>query len=318
MLKFIKYTLFLVSFFTIAMLVWCLFVYQNLRSSTPTLSDLVQKLDSFSTAIAFNYSRNVDKQLYLFSKNIGLENNPYTQQTEPKEGNIGANGFLIFDVRPSYSEVLFHKLDNVLNEALDFLNEASVKNDDTEKMLALHETEANTPESPFVTPLSLFLEEIWNGKTFVIGGATQFYLSYQDSFILALEPYIKNYVQTNSNFFRDMVIKNVPIYVQDFLNKHSVNVGIEPAVVALDSSIHESQIILSIEDSSEFLESICSAKINPWDLCGRFSMNRAKFRKNAESLLGLVSQDFKVTFNIYWTIRGKDIIYSNQKDFVLK
>lgn len=300
------------------LIVCCLYIYQNLRYSTPSLSDLAQNLDSFSSAMAFNYSKNIDKQLYLFSKNIGLENNPYTKQKKPVEGNIGANGFFIFDIQSSHSKNLFNKLDTVLNDALEFLDEASIINNEVEKKLVVNETESNLSESPFVTPLASLLEEIWNGKTFVVGGATQFHLSYKDTFMLALEPYLKNHVQLNSNFFRDMIIKNVPLYLQDFLNKHSINVDIEPAITQLDDSIHESQIILSIDDASEFLESFCSLKINPWDMCGRLSLNRANFRRKAQSLLGFVSQDFKVTLNIYWSVRGKDIIYSNQKDLVLK
>lgn len=320
MFKFVKYFSIISLFFVALAFGWCLFIYQNLRYSTPSLSDLAQNLNSFSTAVAFNYSRNIDKQLYLFSKNIGLENNPHTRQEEPKEGDIGANGFFILDVRPGQSKILFHKLDDVLNDALDFLTSSSeASSDNVEKNLILDETEnGSSLESPFIAPLAGLLEEIWNGKTFVIAGATQFNLDYKDSFMLALEPYIKNYVQFNSNFFREMVIKNAPIYLQDFLNKHSINVDIEPPITKLDSSIQDSQIILSIDDSAGFLESICSAKINPWDLCGRFLINRTNFRKNALTLLGLVNQDFKVTLNVYWTVRGKDIIYSNQKDIVLK
>src|SRR6185312_461185 len=95
----IKYFFYLLFFLIVIALGCCLFVYQELRFSTPSLSKLAQKLDPFSTAIAFNYSKNIDKQLYLFSKNIGLENNPNTKQEEPTEGDIGANGFFIFDVK---------------------------------------------------------------------------------------------------------------------------------------------------------------------------------------------------------------------------
>ena len=31
-----------------------------------------------------------------------------------------------------------------------------------------------------------------------------------------------------------------------------------------------------------------------------------------------MNQNFKITLNIYWAVRGKDIIYSNQKDFILQ
>ena len=314
MFKFYKY---FICTFVVFFLIWSVFIYQNLRSATPSLPSLVNNLNSFSSAIVFNYSKNIDKQMYLFSKNIGLENNPLTKQTEPPPGNIGADGFFIFDIQPEFTQNLFLKLDNVLNATLDFLEASSNQNQPQAKLI-VDETETKTDENPFSSPLSGLIQEIFNGKTFLFGGATQFHLSFKDTFKLALAPKFKNYLNLNTNFFRDMIIKNVPVYLQDFLTNHSIHVDIEPSVTQLDNSIHESQIIIAIDDSQDFLESICSLKINPWDLCGRFSINIQKFITNIQSILGLVSHNFKISMNIYWSLRGKDIIYSNQKDFILK
>ena len=53
------------------------------------------------------------------------------------------------------------------------------------------------------------LEEIWNGKTFVIGGASQFYLDFKDEFILALNPYIRNYNDINKNILNIQIAEKI-------------------------------------------------------------------------------------------------------------
>jgi hypothetical protein len=301
-----------------AFFLWALLTYQSLRYSSPSLISLANKIPPFSSAFVFNYSKEIDKQMYMFSKNIGLEKNPLTKQTEPPLTNIGADGFIIFDINPMVSKNLFKKIDVLLNDTLDFINQTTLNSHSNKIHLVVDETEDENyiTESPFNTPLSSFLEEIWNGKTFLIGGATQFNLSLMDTFQLALAPRLKKTMNLNSNFFRDMLIKNIPLYFQDFLNNHSIHIDIEPPITNIDTKIHTSQIIMTIDNFQDFLDSICSVKINPWDLCGRFSIHRKKFRSKVESLFGLVSNNFKITIQIYWTLQGKDLIFSNQKEFI--
>lgn len=155
-------------------------LYQNLKSSTPQLSSIAQRVGKPAFAIAFNYSKNTDRQLYQFSKNIGLENNPRTQQPIPPLGEIGARGFFIVDMLPQYSEKIFSTLDEVLNDFLSFIDE-STSQESTESLLPSDENEFFDPnpvgnhqedsmtqpeESPFARPLTSLIEELWNGQTF--------------------------------------------------------------------------------------------------------------------------------------------------------
>jgi hypothetical protein len=317
MKKIIKLTFILLLTCFIGLVVY---MYQNLRFSTPSLLELAQSIPKFSSALAYNYSKNIDKQLYLFSKNIGLENNPYTQQSIPKEGELGATGFLVFDIKPQFSSILFQKIDNLLNEYFNIIEQsnANISNSIIHTAVVKDEVENNiiTSESPLNSPTTELIEEIFNGKTLLFGGATQFYLNFEDTLMLSLEPLTKNYIQIKSSFFRDMLIKNIPLYLQELLSKHSIHVDIEPAVIKLDNEIHQSQIIFSVIDSNNFIDSICAKKINPWDVCGRFSFKRNKFRNNALALINLFGDNFQFKLNFYWAIRGKDLIFANNREFV--
>ena len=310
------------------------YLYLNLKSNTPTLSHIAQKVGKPTFAVAFNYTVNTDRQLYQFSKNIGLENNPRTQQPVPPIGEIGARGFFILDIYPQFSEKIITSLDNILNDFLstsesldenEFFDPTPTGNQSNDEILNINDIEAlnhnedkviESDGSPFAKPLTSLIEEIWNGKTFLIGGATQLQLSIKDSILLAIEPNIKKSLHLSSDTLKSLVLKNVPLSIQNFLGNHAIELSIESLEFDEENKINHSQVILSISDPIEFLNSICSQKINPWDFCGRFSFQRNNFRKNLESVLSLLNNNFNIKLDMYWSIKGQTFIFSNQKNFV--
>lgn len=329
---FIKYSLIFLSILVFISLIILLILYQNLKSETPQLSDIAKRVGNPAFAIAYNYTVNTDKQLYQFSKNIGLENNPRTQQQPPPLGEIGARGFFIVDLQPQYSDTSFKILDNILNDFLtttessnenEFFDPNSSSNhiiDESENLNnnQMEENNNDHDESPFSKPLSTFIEEIWNSKTLLIGGATQLQLSVKDSILLAIEPNFKKSLHLSSSTLKSIILKNAPLSIQNFLNDHAIEVSIDSFEYDPENQINHSQIVISINDPVEFLNSICSPKVNPWDFCGRFSIQRKLFRKNVESILSLLNIDFKIKLDMYWLIKGHTFIFSNQKPFITK
>jgi hypothetical protein len=335
--RFIKYIFVILSILICITLVTVLILYQNLKSATPQLSSLAQRVGKPTFAVAFNYTTNTDRQLYQFSKNIGLENNPRTQQPVPPLGEIGARGFFIVDLQPQYSDKPFNTLDNILNDLLTS-SESSDENeffdpnhsgsqindeiyfpDDNQNAMNQKDTQQNeSEESPFSKPLTSLIEELWNGQTLLIGGATQLQLSLKDSILLAIEPNLKKSFHLSSSTLKSLILKNAPLSVQNFLSDHAIEISTESLEYDAENKINHSQIIISINDPIEFLNSICSQKINPWDFCGRFSIQRSIFRKNIESILSLLNNDFNIKLDMYWSIKGHTFIFSNQKAFVTK
>lgn len=310
----------MVGILILVLLIVSLFLWEILRYKTPSLSELSKNLEPFSSALVFNYSKQIDNQMSEFSQNLGLESHSIKQEEESSKDDLGANGFVVFDVRPVFSKLLFEKLDHVLSDALDFLEQASDNSNNKQAPAVSNENSISYnyfDESPFATPLSQLLEEIWNGKTFVIGGATQFHLNLEDVFHIAMEPYFKNIFSNKNYFFRDLIIKNSPVFFQDALKNHAIHFGIIPSSKVDKDNIHSSDVVISLRDVSDFMNSFCSSKINPWDLCGRLSIDRDKFRMHFFSLFGLIDDSFKVDLKIYWAMLGKNFVYSNQKDFVL-
>lgn len=330
----IKIFIFIITLIIIAITGVFTYLYLNLKTNTPTLASLAQKVGKPTFAMAFNYTTNTDRQLYQFSKNIGLENNPRTQQTVPPLGEIGARGFLILDLQPRYSDKIISSLDNILDDFLsasenldenEFFDPNPTGNQINDEFFVpseLHDLSNSndkipeTEGSPFAKPLTALLEELWNGKTLLIGGATQLQLSIKDSILLAIEPNIKKNLNLSSDTLKSLILKNVPLSVQNFLGNHAIELSIESLEYDEIDKINHSQLILSINDPIEFLNSICSQKINPWDFCGRFSFQRNIFRKNLESVLSLLNNDFNIKLEMYWSIKGHTFIFSNQKTFV--
>lgn len=314
-------------------LIFIYFIFQ-LKAETPTLFEIAQKVGQPTFAVAFNYNTETDKQLYLFSKNIGLENNPRTQQNAPPIGRLGAKGFFILDLHPKNTDKAIIALDNILNDFLtssesldeneffdpeilsneikdEILTENDIKNLDSEEL------SSETEDNPFSKPLTQLIEELWNGNTILIGGITQLQLSVKDSLIISLEPMIKKFINLSSDTLKSVILQNIPLSFQSFLNNHAVELTSESLEYDALNKINHSQIILSINDPLEFLNSICSQKNNPWDFCGRFNFQRNTFRKNLDSFLSLLNKDFKIKLDIYWAISGHSIVYSNEKQFVI-
>ena len=120
-----KLFLILLKLFTIIVVTGCIIVtialvifYQNLKSNTPQLSYLAQKVGKPTFAMAFNYTKSANNQLFNFSKNLGLVNNRVKEANEPPTRNIGAQGFLISDIQPQNSSKIFTIVDNILNDLL--------------------------------------------------------------------------------------------------------------------------------------------------------------------------------------------------------
>lgn len=331
---FLKYFIISFALITVALVLTAIYFLFHLKSETPALSEIAQKVGQPTFAMAFNYTVDTDKQLYLFSKNIGLENNPRTQQIVPPIGELGAKGFFIFDVHPKNSDKAIIALDNILNDFLassetfednEFFDPEPLGNEIRDEILPHNDLQAanneelvsEIEENPFSKPLTHLIEELWNGNTILVGGVTQLQLSLKDSFIISLEPVIKKIVNLSSDTLKNIVIKNIPVSVQNFLNNHAVELSSESLEYDELNKVNHSQIILSINDPLEFLNSFCSQKNNPWDFCGRFNFQRNNFRKNLEGFLSLLSDDFKIKLDIYWSISGHSIIYSNQKQFIL-
>lgn len=329
---FIKYIFIILTSLIFITFAVVLALYQNLKSETPQLSNLAQRVGKPTFAVAFNYSTNTDRQLYQFSKNIGLENNPRTQQPVPPLGEIGARGFFIVDLQPQYSNKTFNTLDNILNDLLtssefsdenEFFDPNPAGNQINDEIYFPNNNpnieNQNEPEgSPFAKPFASLIEELWNGNTLLIGGATQLQLSLKDSILLAIEPNFKKSFHLSSDTLKNLVLKNIPLSIQNFLSYHAMEISTEFLEHDSKNQINHSQIVISINDPIEFLNSICSQKINPWDFCGRFSIQRNKFRKNVENILSLLNNNFNIKLDIYWTIKGYSFIFSNQKSFVDK
>ena len=70
------------------------------------------------------------------------------------------------------------------------------------------------------------IEELWNGNTILVGGVTQLQLT-KRLFIISLEPVIKKIVNLSSDTLKNIVIKNIPVSVQNFLNNHAVELSSE-------------------------------------------------------------------------------------------
>ncbi|APJ02593.1 hypothetical protein [Silvanigrella aquatica] len=338
--NFIKFIFIVISFLITVTFVTLIFLYQNLKSETPPLSSLAKRIGKPAFAVAFNYTANTDRQLYEFSKNIGLENNPRTQQSLPPLGDVGARGFFIFDLQPQYSDKSFETLENILNDFLtssessienEFFDPSPIKNEIYDKIIfpdevPLASIQSDKPPeltaeeegSPFAQPLTSLIEELWNGKTILFGGSTQLQLSLKDSILLAIEPNLKKSFHLSSSTLKSLIFKNAPLSIQKFLTDHSIEISSEAMEYDAENKINYSQIIISINDPVEFLNSICSQKINPWDFCGRFSIHRNNFRKNVESILSLLNNNFKIKLDMFWSIQGENFVFSNQKTFVTK
>ncbi|WGL58528.1 hypothetical protein QEJ31_08240 [Pigmentibacter sp. JX0631] len=332
--NYLKYLLYFITVLIISIFGICSYFFLNMKAETPALSEIAQKIGQPTFAFAFNYTTETDKQLYLFSKNIGLENNPRTQQNSPPTGELGAKGFFVFNMFPANSDKAIIALDNILKDFLtssetiddnEFFDPEPMGNEIKDTYLSQdsniiannEELVTEIEDNPFSKPLTHLIEELWNGNTLLIGGVTQLHLSLKDSFLISLDPLIKKVVNLSSDSLKNIVINNIPISIQNFLSNHAIELSSESLDFDESTKINHSQLIFSISDPLEFLNSICSQKNNPWDFCGRFNFQRNGFRKNLESFLALLSDDFKIKLDIYWTITGHSIIYSNQKQFII-
>ncbi|KAB8030756.1 hypothetical protein [Fluviispira multicolorata] len=326
------------SMLTIILIITCFvfYLYQIVQNNTPQLSDLAKKSGKPAFAITYNYPKSFNQQLYHFSKNMGLvETN--SKQTLPPTSNVGSTGFFILDIKPQNSKRMIKKLDEVLSDFLNFIDEETTEEheffdprnygyipeeskffptQDSQNLIANELELSQNEESPFSKPLSFLIEELWNGQTFLFGGATQLQLSTKNIVLLSLAPYLKKDGSLSPNSFEEIFVKSIPKNLENYLKKHSLNISFNTLKKDDLKDIKHSQLTLSVTDPSEFLNSICSIKINPWDYCGRFSLQRDKFRKNFEAILSLLSNDFKLNLNIYWTLKGKTLIYSNQLSYI--
>ncbi len=311
---------------TIALVIF----YQNLKSNTPQLSYLAQKVGKPTFAMAFNYTKSANNQLFNFSKNLGLENNKAKEIIEPPTKNIGAQGFLIFDIQPQNSAKIFTIVDNILNDILSstesqddvylynpiiFRNNLYSEFEENNKPLIV---DSQNNDSPFAMPLTSLVEELWNGKTLLLGGATQLQLTLKEDLLLAIENNFKQTLNTSSQILKNIIFNNFPVLVKNFLIDHSINISIEHVNYDKQKNINHSKIIFSIKNPKHFLNSICSEKINPWDFCGRFGFKRIDFRKNFHNILTLLNKDSSINLDVFWSIQGHTIVFSNQNLFVEK
>jgi hypothetical protein len=325
-----------------------IFLYQNLISATPQLSVLAQKVGQPVFAIAFNYLKTNKNKLHFIQKTQNLERNIYQKNFTPFLEDLEARGFFIFDIEPRHSKNLFLALDEILNDFLNFIDtEPFFESQDLFDLTNFYEKDSHSMrtdflkksflkknlnninfspennsdeviENPFSKPLTNFLENLWNGETLLLGGVTELQLSLKDSILLGIEEKIKKINYLPASILKKIILNNSSFSTKDFLKKYPIDISTKYINFDLNSKINHSEIVLSINNTEDLLDSICSLKINPHDFCAKFRLKRDFFRKNMNNIIFLFNKNFTLTFNFYWATVGKTFIYSNQKSFVEK
>ncbi len=331
--KIIQYIFGCLFIIIISMGLLIFYLFENTKNNTPEISSLVKKVEKAAIAASFNYPKNIEEKFSLILKNDESEDDNSKVKKSP-DNNIGASGFFILDLKPQHSNRSIKKLDEVLSDYLNFIeDESSDENEifdpklygfEKRNYITLSALEKNTPQksesillenenSPFSKPLSSLLEELWNGQILLLGGVIQLDLSVKNTLLLALSPFLNK-----ANLLQEILINKTNKDVENFLKQYSIDISVDTLNMNTNQSIKESHISLSITDPQQFLNSICSIKINPWDYCGRLSIKRDTFRKNFSEIIEFINADFKLNFKVFWTLKGKTLIYSNNVSFIEK
>ncbi|WP_186646592.1 hypothetical protein [Fluviispira vulneris] len=330
--KIIKYTIGILIIISLVIGSLIFYLFENSKNNTLEISSLAKKVGKTAFAASFNYPQNIDEKFSLILKNEKSEEANNLKMATDK--NIGASGFVILDLKPQHSNRSIKKLDEVLSDYLNFIEEESSDENEIfdpklygyqkENNIILSNLEKITPQnsesfllenenSPFSKPLSSLLEELWNGQILLLGGAIQLNLSAKNTFLLALSPYLNK-----TNLLQEILINKTNKEVENYLKKYSIDISVETLNTNTDQSIKESHISLSVTDPQQLLNTICSIKINPWDYCGRLSIKRDTFRKNFSELIEFINTDFKLKLKVFWALKGKTLVYSNNLSFIEK
>lgn len=299
-LKLVRVTFFIILLLASAVFICAVYLHHKLQVENQNISNLARNITPPTSAFIFNYSKSLDSQIEAFSKNLGLWENP-KKVAKPK---LGANGFMVFDIDPAQANDIFLDFDDILSLFLD------------ENISLANREDKNSQPSTYSTPLAHLLEEAWNGKTFLIGSAIQFHPSFVDYLSILTKSFSDKFFSQNKNFYDDLIAQNIPTSLQNFLNKHSLEVEVKSSKYDNDGSFLKSTVTLSISNAREFLDSLCTEEMNPEDFCGRFLFDRFEFRKNISSLFFLFQNKFELKLNVYWKIQGGTLVFSNRQNFV--
>jgi len=104
LLKTLKYSSFFLCFVFVFSVFVASYFYIKMNKETQDISDIAHKIDSFCCAVVFQYPKNVDEQIDLFSKNLGVKNTQPSFQNSPR---VNANGFFVFDINPQPNNLIF-------------------------------------------------------------------------------------------------------------------------------------------------------------------------------------------------------------------
>lgn len=300
-IKMLKYTSFIMGMFFLFSFCGILYLKYQLKLENQIISNSVRHIDPPPVAIAFRYSQKVDRQLELFSKNMGFWENSIGF----KKPKIGANGFVSINLNLQKSDHFFSKLDEILSVFLD--ENMSISSDE------------NVPEIASVSsPISDLIEEAWNKKILNVGSVVQLQPSFVDYAKLLLNSGEARIFNKKAGGLSQLVVENLPSYFQVFLDKHFIKVTAFDSVYNKEKSLYHTRLNFSIFDSEGFLNSICVEKMDPLDFCGRFLFDRIKLRKNIASTLFFFHNNFNVTLDFYWKVQGGSFIFSNTEEFITK
>lgn len=285
-----------------ALIPFCAIFYfkHQLKTENQTVLDFVHRIEPPSAAVAFHYSKHLDQQLNTLFENLG-----FGEKTIPFSGTIpAANGFVSLELNPEKAGNVFPSIDDLVSVFLD--ENASLDNSQGKLFSQDHP----------LSPVADLMETIWNDQVVSIGSVVQFQPDFFDC-IRFIGKLLKDRFWGHFNgSFRHAMTKNVPQYVKYVLEKHKIQVNDIQSVYDQKNGIYETTLHLVISDPKEFLDSICTEKVNLSDVCGRFLFDRKKVRKNLYSTLFILNDRFEVKLNLYWKLHGSSFVFSNSKNFI--
>lgn len=277
-IKILKSAFFAISVIFFLLSSSILYLRYQLKSENQIISDFVRHMDPTPLAITFRYSKQLDR--------------------------MGANGFVSLNLDPQKSNHLFSDLDDVLSVFWD--EHASFSN-----------SEENNPAiTPFSSPVSNILEEAWNGKALTIGSVIQFQPSFLNYLIFFFKTGKERILDKSGRGLNQLIVQNTPVYFQNLLSKYFVQINAISSDYDSDQSFYKTTLDFFVSNPKNFLDSICSEKMDPLDFCGRFLFDRKKIRYNINSTLFLFHDEFHLKLNVYWKIQGGSLIFSNKKEFI--
>lgn len=330
----VKFTLYAVGFITVALLAVERFVTWRI----PTIAEIAQSSPPAMFTTSFQYSQKVSSEIADIAKELDASAHFRTVFNLNEKNRerfafrpVGVTGFFSLDVDSSLSGLVLRRLDklignywNVLNETREIEEETAARNEyeifeyeDSPQPIEPEESDAGleseteeviAEEFDLSHPLHDFLDTFWNAGFVSLNLAANLDLEYMERLKLGGGMLLTK----NDTFLKSLLIRTLPMKLQQYVLHQTLGHTSFHTESRSDGGVHQGTISLSAKDFTEILDAACPGSAVAWDACSLFALNRSQIRVWTNSLFELVSEEFQIKLNFYWAVKGSTVFLSNK------